>query len=118
MEMPEIHPAVEAGNVRARRAVSVRCDVESARATGERLRKSIVDLATYYEVKERRRVNRALLIRAAVLLAWVAGLWTAQAFDYISVELAVALEAGGLIWFSVWLGAWLQLRFCKEGLLK
>lgn len=112
MNGPEIHPAVDAGKVRAR------CNAEAWHNGVSKAIHSAAVLAEEYERKERRRVNRALLIRAAVVVAWVAGLWTAEAFNYISVPLAVAFEAAGLIWFAVWFGAWLQYRFCKEGLLR
>ena len=94
----EIHPAVEAKNVQARRA-----------AAGSRV--------CTPEVKMRRKATRAFLIRLGIALALVAGLWLAQGFDLISLYLAIPLEFAAMLWAGIWFGAWLQLMFCKRGLL-
>ncbi len=112
MNGPEIHPAVDAGKIRAR------AKAEAWHEGVDKALKSANALAAQYEKEDRRRANRALLLRAALVAAWVAGIWTAWGFDYISVQLAVVLESAGLIWLAVWLGAWMQYRFCKAGVLR
>ncbi len=96
MSIPEIHPAVEAGNVQAR------CDA---------------DTVTDYR-KTRRTATRQLLIRAAVAVAIAFGLWLALRAGLIAWQLAVPCQSAALIWFAVWFGAWLQFMWCKEGLLQ
>lgn len=96
MDTPEINPAVEAGNVQARRGAE-----------------SVVDYR-----KIRRTATRTLLIRALTAVGIVAGLWLAQRADLIAWQLAVPCQTATMVWFAVWFGAWLQFMWCKEGLMQ
>lgn len=88
----EIHPAVEAGNVQKRHA----------------------DLNRRF----RKKATRALLVRLVIALFLIAALWTCLAFGLMALQLVIPLEAVVMIWLAVWFGAWLQLMFAREGLLK
>ena len=95
----EIHPAVEARNVQARRQ-----ETEIHEGTPS--------------TKWRRKVDRALLIRGAVTVAIVVVLYLVAAVGLMSWLLALVAMVAAALWFAVWLGAWLQLRFARGGLLK
>lgn len=96
MNTPEINPAVEAGNVQARRGAE-----------------SVVDYR-----KIRRKATRALLIRALSAVAAVAGLWLAQRANLIAWQLAVPLQTAVMVWFAVWFGGYMQFMWCREGLFE
>ena len=93
--MNEIHPAVEAGNVQKRRGFT----------------------EMHQAAKAYKKATRALLIRALVVAALVAG-WVALAFDLVSWQIAIPFEVIAAVWLSFWAGAWVQFRFCKGGLLE
>lgn len=111
-DIPEIHPAVEAENVQARREIV---------AERERVQKHFDNVAASLnrtKREKRKKATWALAFRAIIAVVWVALIWAAQGFDLIAWEIAIPLECGAMLWFMAWFGAWLQYMFCERGLLK
>ena len=109
---PEIHPAVEAKNVQAREDA----EIQRTRFVGSF--EKMQALSDFYESKKRRKATRQLLICAALAVVVVVCLSLALKFDLISWPLVFAFDCCAMVWLAVWLGAWLQFMFCKEGVLK
>lgn len=93
MSIPEIHPAVDAAKIRARR------DAETAKK------------------QSRKKATRVLLLRAIIASSVAAACLLFAIFDLMAWALAVPLIAIAGVWLSVWFGAWLQFRFAEGGLL-
>lgn len=96
MEMPEIHPAVEAGNVRARVGVD-----ESALIQ-----------------KVYRKATLRMVLHLVLALAVIVGFWLAVEAGLVAWVLAVPFECAAMAAAAFWLGAWAQFMFAREGLLK
>lgn len=88
----EIHPAVEANNVNKRRKLTV--------------------------VNSRRKACKSIIIRAVVALALIVALYVAPAVGLMSWALSSLLITATGVWIAVWVGAWMQFMWGKEGLLK
>lgn len=88
----EIHPAVEANNVNKRRRVAI--------------------------VNSRRKACKTIILRAVAALTILTALSVAASCRLIAVELMYLLMIAVGSWISIWVGAWLQLMWGKEGLLK
>lgn len=88
----EIHPAVEANNVNKRR--------NAKRANARRV------------------ACKKLITRTVVAFALVVALYIAPTLGLISWFVAVLAIAATGFWLCIWLGAWLQFMWCKEGLMK
>ena len=117
MNMPEIHPAVEAGNIEARVAKSRRQAVDDALEACARINARREAVAASLARKAARRVaTKQLLIRAAVVFALVLSLGLADAF--IDWRLVLTFQCAALVWLAAWFGAWLQFMFAKGGLLE
>ncbi len=93
MNIPEIHPAVDAGSILARR---------DARAA-EKLRC--------------KKANRALRLRSIIACSVSVACLVFALFDLMAWALAFPITLIACVWLSVWVGAWLQFRFAEGGLL-
>lgn len=109
---PEIHPAVEANNVQAQR------DVEAFR---EKTKKLAEDFHIIAEVMKRRRCKRAtlaLLIRVVLTIAICSLVCICKTQGLLTWEVAFVAVAGLSSWLCLWVGAWMQFLWGKEGLLR
>ena len=109
---PEIHPAVEAGNPQRQR---------NAEAFSEATQKALASagaLAEVYKRKKQKKATLAMLLRLAVAVALCALVVVLKQCGHVSAEVAfvslLILEG----WAMVWVGAWMQFMWCKEGVLR
>lgn len=76
-----------------------------------------VQQAIHQSVKRRRAIRRVLVnVLGALML--IIGLLFAFRGALISVQLAAPLMQLACVWAAIWIGAFLQHRFCKGGLLE
>ena len=76
--------------------------------------------------EERRRAARAkrckatrrMVIRLAITLALVVGLWLAGKFGLIAEQLIVWMYGAVASWFAYWLGAYVQFMWCRGGYME
>lgn len=66
----------------------------------------------------RRLARRRLIMNVLLALAVVIGLRAALAFNLIALQLAFPIMLLALVWACVWVGAYLQMSYCKGGLLE
>ena len=106
---PEIHPAVEAGNPNRQRTFSEAAQKAVASAGA---------LSGLAHRRKRKRATIAMLLRLAVAVALSVLLVVLRACGHVSAEVGfvglLVLEG----WAMLWVGAWLQFMWCKEGLMK
>lgn len=67
--------------------------------------------------RARRADRRMFRVFAAVVASWVLFI-VLSACGQITEALAEFLSAWSCAVLAIWLGAWIQFRFCKEGLMK
>lgn len=89
----EIHPAVDALRVNARR------EAEAAEKLG------------------RKKAKRAMFIRAIIATSLILILYLLAVPGLMSWYIALPLIAAVGVWLAVWFGAWLQFMFAEGGLL-
>lgn len=109
---PEIHPAVDANNVQAQRA---------AEAFRKKSKELLTECHHLAEVLKRRRCKRAtlaLLIRAVVTLVLCSLVCICKTQGLMTWEVAFVAVAGLSSWLCLWVGAWMQFLWGKEGLLR
>ncbi len=105
---PEIHPAVEAGNPKR----------QTFSEATQRAVASAGALAEVVKRRNRKKATLAMLLRLVVAIALCALVVVLRQCGHVSVEVAfvgiLLLDA----WAMLWIGAWVQLMWCKEGLLR
>lgn len=112
MKGPEIHPAVDANNVQAKR---------NAEAFSEATQRAVAEATVLAEVVKHRRRKRAvisLLLRVVVAIAINTLSILCRQHGLMDWEVSFAIFTGTCAWLSLWVGAWLQFMWCKEGLLR
>lgn len=112
MKGPEIHPAVDANNVQAQR---------NAEAFSEATKRAVSEATAFAEVVKRRRCKRAtlaLLARVVVAIALEILVIVLRKQELMAPEVAIFSLAAITSWLALWVGAWLQYMWGKEGLLK
>lgn len=67
--------------------------------------------------RARKADRRMLFVTAAVVASWVL-VSVLGACGHISEAMAEFLATLAGVALAIWLGAWIQFRFCKEGLMK
>ncbi len=67
--------------------------------------------------RARRADRRMFRAFAAVVVSWVLVI-VLSACGQISKALAEFLATWAGVTLAIWLGAWIQFRFCREGLMK
>ena len=109
---PEIHPAVDADKIRARRAEAyIEEDIRETARAAAKLRRA--------NARERnKKAGGALLIRTGIAAALVLALYLAELFGLIVTGLVIPLVCVVFVWLAFWFGAWTQFVFCRGGLLK
>lgn len=109
---PEIPAAVEAGNVQARR---------NAEAFSEATQRAVAGATAFAEAIKKHKCKkalRAMLTRVVVGLALCFLAVVLRRYDHISPEVAVTSFLTLTFWLGIWVGAWLQYMWGKEGLLR
>ena len=110
---PEILPAVDAANVQAKR---------NAEAFSEATQRAVAGATAFNEVLKRHRRKRAvigLVIRFVVYIALTAAVCLLSRADWWEFwELGIFALCALNSWFAVWVGAWVQFMWCKEGVLR
>lgn len=109
---PEIHPAVEASNVQAK------CNAE---AFSEATKRAVAEATVLAEVVKRRRCKRAtlaLIIRLLVSAILGISILALRQYGHMSPEVSAFSILALTGWLAIWVGAWLQYMWGKEGLLK
>ena len=112
MNGPEIHPAVDANNVQAQR---------NAEAFSEATKRAVAEATAFAEVVKRRRCKRAtlaLITRSLVAIALGILIIVLRKHDHLTPEVAIWAFGSLACWFTLWVGAWMQFMWGKEGLLK
>jgi hypothetical protein len=109
---PEIHPAVDAANVQAKR---------NAEAFSEATKRAVADATAFSEVVKHRRKKRATLaliarVVAAILLG--IGITVLRIYEQLTPEVAIFSISALFCWLSIWVGAWCQYMWGKGGLLR
>ena len=107
---PEIHPAVKAENVQAKR---------NAEAFSEATRKAVADATVFAEVVKHRKRSRAtlgLFIRLAVAAILTALVITCRTSGHLSPEVTIVAVMTFSTWVTILIGAWAQ--FMWEGIFK
>jgi protein-S-isoprenylcysteine O-methyltransferase Ste14 len=120
MKNPEIHPAVDVDAIRARQAEN-RAERErfrSAFSYTEAVREAVRERNRRADRERNRRADRDLLIRAGVASVLWLVLYLVTQFDLMAWQFSVPVMCMVLVWFAVWLGAWMQFRFSRKGLLQ
>ena len=108
----EINPAVEANHVQAKR---------NAEAFSAATKRAAAEATAFTEALKQRKTKSAtlaLITRVAVALLAIILVRLLRNSDHISVEVSVI---GTLLvwgWLGIWVGAWLQFMYGKEGLLR
>jgi hypothetical protein len=108
----EIHPAVDANNVQAQR------EAEALRKQADEF---LNECRLRTEVLKRRRCKRAtlaLLIRVVVTIALCSLVCICKTQGLMTWEVAFVAVAGLSSWLCLWVGAWMQFLWGKEGLLR
>lgn len=112
MDDREIHPAVDAAVIQAKKEKQQRLIERQAR----RLR---MDQEHRERVTKRARETfGSLLLRMVIVIAFVVLMVVLQALSLISPPLVIFLASAALYWFAICLGAGLQYVFCERGYLK
>jgi hypothetical protein len=109
---PEIHPAVEANHARAR---------QNAEAFSEATQRAVASagaLAEVHKRKQRKKDTLAMLLRVAVAVALSVIIVVLRQFDQVSAGVALVSLMTLEAWAMIWVGAWVQLMWVKEGLLR
>lgn len=113
MNGPEIHPAVDAKNIQAKR---------NAEAFSAATREAVANATAFAEVlkhRKRKRATIALVIRVVVAIALNAAVCLLSKADWWEFwELGLWALATINIWLAIWAGAWVQFMWCKEGVLR
>lgn len=112
MTGPEIHPAVDANRVQAQR---------NAEAFSEATRRAIAEATALAEIMKHRRRKRAvisLIIRVVATIATSCAVCLARRGGLMTGEVAIVLLTMFASWLSLWIGAWMQFMWGKDGVLK
>ena len=112
MKGPEIHPAVDAKNVQAKR---------NAEAFSEATQRAVADATVFAEVVKRRRRKRAtlaLLTRLVVVIALSILIPVLYHHEHLTSEVAIVAFGSLFCWFAMWVGAWFQYMWGKEGMFR
>lgn len=112
MNSPEIHPAVDAKNVQAQR------NAEAFSEATQRAVASATALAKVYERRRRKRATRSMLLRLAVAIAMSIVVVMLRKYGHMSADVSLVCIMVFDAWATLWVGAWIQLMWGKEGLLK
>lgn len=66
----------------------------------------------------RRRAARRLILRSLIVLALIVGLRLAADAGLLTMTLALPVMLLAGVWLAFWVGAYVQLMYCKGGLLE
>lgn len=112
MSCPEIHPAVDANNVQARR---------NAEAFSEATQRAVAEATAFADVLKHRRTRKAtlaMLYRVTVAFLSIVIIKILNTFGHMSAEVSITGILLLVCWLGIWVGAWLQFMWGKEGLLR
>lgn len=112
MNGPEIHPAVDAANVQAQR---------NAEAFSEATQRAVAEatvLAELVKIRRCKRATLALLIRVAVAVSLSFCLVMCTKYELMAGDVCIFFIVALASWLCIWVGAWMQFMWGKEGLLK
>lgn len=112
MNGPEIHPAVDAKTVQAQR---------NAEAFSEATRRAVASATAFAEVLKRHRRKRAviaLVIRVLTVIALDALVCLCSAKGWMVTEVGIAILTTTHVWLSIWVGAWVQFMWGRDGVLR
>lgn len=109
---PEIHPAVDAGKMQAK------CNAEAFSEATKRAVASATALAEVAKRHKRKRATLALLLRVVVGIALAFLTVMAKKYGLMQWELSGFILCAISCWLTMWVGAWVQFMWCKEGVLR
>ncbi len=112
MTGPEIHPAVDADKQRTK------LNAEAFSEATQRAVASATALSEVYKRRKRKRATLSLIVRIVVGIAL--GFLTVMAKKYglMKWELSGFLLCTISCWLTMWVGAWVQFMWGKEGVLR
>lgn len=112
MNGPEIHPAVDADKIQARK---------EAEALQEEVEKTVKQIIAHGEALKRaelKKADRSLLCKALVNAGALVIFESLERAGLMAGVLVQILELGALLWYFTYFGAWMQFRFGKGRLIK